>query len=252
MVNNASRSLAEVEASIKRRLKYISRPKSGIQALIFYLLWKNDKAFNKNWIQVNHIRGMISAHEAYLLYYLAGKCSESGSIVEIGSYEGKSTIALAMGAGTHGIVYAIDPHTGDKTEIEAGRVIDTWDAFLKNTKNFDCIYPIRKSSVDATKDIGAKPIALIFIDGWHSEKAVNEDIHSYLPLCSGKATAVFDDWNYSEVSAGIRKNIKMLPPIVGAVGNNLLFSNNDHVTKSSLCRFIRLTTAKRVLKAHCS
>jgi hypothetical protein len=214
------------------------------------LLWKKDKIFNKNWTSVDHVRGWLSAHEAYLLYYLASKCSGSGSIVEIGSYEGRSTIALALGAENGEIVYAIDPHTGDKTEIEAGLVIDTWDAFLKNTKNFTCVQPIRKFSIDATKDIGAKSIELIFIDGWHSEKAVDEDINSYLPLCSEKATVVFDDWNYSEVSAGIKKNLRMLPPIIGAVGKDLLFSNNDRVTKSFLARVIRITTPRWVLKAH--
>ena len=187
---------------------------------------------------------MLSAHEAYLLYYLASKCSGSGSIVEIGSYEGRSTIALAIGTGNREIVYAIDPHTGDKTEIEAGLVIDTWDAFLKNTKSYTCVQPIRKFSIDATKDIGAKSIALIFIDGWHSERAVDEDINWYLPLCSEKATVVFDDWNYSEVSAGIRKNIRMLPPIIGAVGKDLLFSNNDRVTKRFLANVVRVNTPR--------
>ena len=46
-------------------------------------------------------------------------------IVEIGSYQGKSTISMAAGAQTGVSIVAIDPHTGDISEVVAGIKVDT-------------------------------------------------------------------------------------------------------------------------------
>src|SRR6266508_6690796 len=53
------------------------------------------------------IEGMIGDQEAALLTRLASQVEE-GCIVEVGSYRGMSTIALAKGARVPG--YAIEPH----------------------------------------------------------------------------------------------------------------------------------------------
>ena len=58
---------------------------------------------------VDRIEGMISLREADLLYRLAGRANGCGCIVEIGSYRGRSTVALAEGA-TSSAIFAIEPH----------------------------------------------------------------------------------------------------------------------------------------------
>lgn len=234
--------------TVLRRLKsIIVNPKSEIRRFTFWCFMGLDKNFIPTWKLVDQTPGWLRKMEAYLLFYVARKCSSLGSIVEIGSYEGKSTIALASGAPEGLTVYAIDPHTGDKTEVEAGLKIDTYESFLKNTKNFKNIRAIRKLSVDATGDISSKDILFLFIDGWHSEAAVNEDIKSYLPLCSRNCTIVFDDWPIEEVSAGIRKNLKILPPLIGVVGKQIIFSNDKNFTRSFFARIIKVTAPISVL-----
>jgi hypothetical protein len=209
-----------------------------------------DKTFITAWKLVNQTPGWTRKMEAYLLFYVARKCSSLGSIVEIGSYEGRSTIALASGAPEGLIVYAIDPHTGDITEVEAGLKIDTYERFLKNTKNFSNIRAIRKLSTDATGDISSKDIQFLFIDGWHSESAVNEDIQSYLPFCSSNCTIIFDDWTIEEVSVGIRKNLKILPPLIGVAGKHIIFSNDNTFTGDFLARMIKITAPNWVLNTY--
>ncbi len=223
-----------------------SDPKAALAAVMFKLAMNSDKKFRKIWKLVDKTRGHLSKSEAYVLYFSAKKCSLLGTIVEIGSYEGKSTIALG-GAGV--TVYAIDPHTGAQSGFETESKIDTWDAFLSNTKCFTSIQPVRKLSVDATADIGDKKIELMFVDGWHSEKAVDEDINSYLPFRAEHFTIVFDDWGDRGVSAGVIKNLSKLPPVIGAFGKVVIFSDSDSVVKSFIGKCIKNRTSSSALKA---
>ena len=151
---------------ILRRLKLVfDNPKRTIKHFVFKLYIMLDWTYKNTWKIVDQTPGWLSKYEGYLLFYLARKCSPLRTIVEIGSYEGRSTIALASGAHEGLIIHAIDPHTGDKTEVEAGLKINTYESFLKNTKNFNNIHAIRKFSVDATQDVSDKAIQLLFIDG---------------------------------------------------------------------------------------
>jgi hypothetical protein len=59
--------------------------------------------------------GMISIRRAMYLYWLSYAGSIRGDIVEIGSWQGRSTIALAQGCadGNNGVVHAIDTFKGN-------------------------------------------------------------------------------------------------------------------------------------------
>src|SRR5438552_18740393 len=54
------------------------------------------------------VTGMISDAEALFLHDLAGKARSA--IVEVGTYRGRSTVALATAARPEVPVFAIDPH----------------------------------------------------------------------------------------------------------------------------------------------
>ncbi len=58
------------------------------------------------------VEGWLTPAEGELLFSLAVECPPAGTIVEIGSWKGKSTTWLGEGAGrTRGIqIFAIDPH----------------------------------------------------------------------------------------------------------------------------------------------
>src|SRR5688572_28106889 len=62
------------------------------------------------------IEGWSYRQDLVLLYLLARHVPGDGVVLEIGSYKGMSTIALAYGArhGGHELVHTVDPHTGDR------------------------------------------------------------------------------------------------------------------------------------------
>jgi len=114
------------------------------------------------------IPGMLTAAEVECLFQLGQFNQSTGVIVEIGSWKGKSTAALALGAArTHKeYVYAIDPH---KILPEEGYFEDTEAEFLANIKRAgvqDRVVPMVMTSEEAARHWN-KPIRLLWIDGDH-------------------------------------------------------------------------------------
>jgi predicted O-methyltransferase YrrM len=109
--------------------------------------------------------------EGKLLYKLARK--SQGTIVEIGSWKGFSTIWLAKGSlkGNKYFVYAIDTFAGDIKHFVSGEG-STFQQFLDNIKKanvYNIVQPIKMTSAQAESERGDSPIGLIFIDGDHDD-----------------------------------------------------------------------------------
>ena len=143
--------------------------------------------------------GMISEEEAQLLHRLAGQ-TKTGCIVEIGSWRGKSAIALASGAKTvppavRPMVHSIDPHA-EFTGIFGGK-FGPRDraAYFKALLDADCaegVALVNLASTDAAR-AWRNPIGLLFIDGDHTEAAVQADVDAWTPFVVDGGIVVFDD-----------------------------------------------------------
>lgn len=126
----------------------------------------------------NATRGWLSPAEGNLLYTLAKGC-ETGCIVEIGAFEGKSTTYLATGsrAGAGVPVYSIDPHS----EEQGGS--NTFAAFQKQIKRIglaSIVHPIVATSAQAAASF-SEAIGVLFIDGAHDEISVVLDWEQWVP-----------------------------------------------------------------------
>jgi predicted O-methyltransferase YrrM len=150
---------------------------------------------------VDHVQGWLSHREGDLLYRLARQCRGAGSIVEIGSWEGKSTIWLARGAqqGQRVPVYAIDPHTG-AANPEPGQAVWTFDNFRRNIRHAavdDLVVPLVMTSAAAARDFDA-PVELLFIDGAHEYEDIRTDFVLWFPrLIDGGIIAFHDTMSWS-------------------------------------------------------
>jgi len=74
----------------------------------------SDQDLKKLYQELEKVKGWLTFNEGVFLYNTAKNCNSKYVIVEIGSWQGKSTIWLAKGslAGNKARIYAIDPHTG--------------------------------------------------------------------------------------------------------------------------------------------
>ena len=115
---------------------------------------------------VYFLPGMLTHAEIDCLYHL-GQCNRcEGTIVEIGIWKGKSTIALALGAAKvhQEKICAIDPH---KILPEEKYFEDTEVEFFANIKQAGIdsqVAPMIMTSEEAARG-GNKPVRLLWIDG---------------------------------------------------------------------------------------
>jgi predicted O-methyltransferase YrrM len=132
---------------------------------------------------VYKVPGMLTRAEVDCLYQLGQVNHCAGVIVEIGSWKGKSTIALARGAAKshHQTIYAIDPH---EVQPEEGYLEDTQADFLANIKRAQVekqVAPMIMTSEEASRN-WQKPIRLLWIDGDHRYEPAKLDFKLWEPF----------------------------------------------------------------------
>ncbi len=138
--------------------------------------------------------GWLSPAEGALLYRLAREC-RAGCIVEIGSWQGKSTTFLGSGslAGGRMPVYAIDPHL-EPPGPELRSL-----AFLRQMERAQLtsiVHPVVASSA-AAAPIFNEPIGLLFIDGAHDPESIRQDWDLWVPkVIEGGCVALHDTLLY--------------------------------------------------------
>lgn len=164
-----------------------------------------------DWIhRINGVEGWLYELEPIALIHLPLTVDHlPGDIVEIGSYRGKSTLALGIGSvilsRSKRPVYAIDPFIPDHGMYVDDYYSIFWDNIL-NAGLEDHVIPIRKYSTEAYEDCPAS-IALLFIDGDHSYSGVMHDIVHYTPKVVSGGIIAFHDYGLCE---GVVQAVKEL------------------------------------------
>lgn len=149
-----------------------------------------------NLVKWRAIPGMTSEEECTFLQDLARSVSV-GVIVEIGSYQGKSTIALAQGSsqGAKHEVFAIEPHEQFIGIYGAKFGPEDRQAFYEHVAASGLGQYIRlvslKSKMAASIFDGS--IGLLWIDGDHSLIGVTQDFETWYKRLSPKGVIAFDD-----------------------------------------------------------
>ena len=119
------------------------------------------------------VEGWLTGAQAARLRAAAARV-RSGTVVEIGSFRGRSTIVLALAAAPGVELVAIDPHAGSDRgpqEIGADRARGEADhaAFTANLAAAGVagrVRHVRRESA-AALDAVAGPVALLYVDGAH-------------------------------------------------------------------------------------
>ncbi|MDP2705689.1 MAG: class I SAM-dependent methyltransferase, partial [bacterium] len=140
-------------------------------------------------------------NEGDFLCETARKVVAGGTIVEIGSWKGKSTVCLGRGSqdGQKARIYAIDPHVGSSEHQRMFGQVDTFQEFKNNIAEggvSGLIEPIRDSSENAAKNF-TKPVNFVFIDGAHEYEFVGLDFRLWFPkLIDSGLVAFHDTWHF--------------------------------------------------------
>jgi hypothetical protein len=115
-----------------------------------------------------HLWGWVQPSE---LEWLADHASRMRSVVEIGSFKGRSSFAIASAC--PGTVYCIDPWEDATPEYDG---TDAWTYWQANVgSQFTNVVPIRGRSPGAGSAV-PDPVDMVWIDGSHDYENVVADI----------------------------------------------------------------------------
>ena len=127
----------------------------------------------------NGIEGWMTPLELEFLRIMADK---NKSILEVGSWKGRSTKAL-LDSGKK--VFAVDTWEGSQDPQDLtynmAKKEDVFAIFKKNVGHYENLKIIKKDSLTAAKQFSDKSVDLIFIDANHTYEGVKADIQAWLP-----------------------------------------------------------------------
>lgn len=155
---------------------------------------------SKSWQFPSDVKGWLSRAEGEALRDLA----KGKTVLEIGSYHGRSTICMAQVAR---LVTSIDWHKGD----EACGWEGSEAAFRENLERYDATdkvdVRVGESSV-VSEELAAEGLThhdFAFIDGAHDEESVRADIASALKLVKPDGIIAMHDIDYPDIIGPARE-----------------------------------------------
>ena len=139
--------------------------------------------------------GFLAEEEGLALYRTALATAPTGPFLEIGGYCGKSAIYLGAAARARStVLYSLDHHRGSEEQqpgeeyfdprlVDQGGRIDSLPMFRHTiaAANLEdvVVAVVGRSAVVA--GAWATPLALLFVDGGHSEEDIKADLAGWLP-----------------------------------------------------------------------
>lgn len=155
--------------------------------------------------------GFMPDDEGHALYVAARDVPVDGPLLEIGSYLGKSTLYLAAAArertGSNGVVVTVDHHRGSEehqpgweyhdpslVDDATGR-IDTLPRFRRTiaAAGAEDVVVAVLARAETLAGLWARPLALLFLDGSHTDESAQRDYHGWAPhVAAGGLLAIHD------------------------------------------------------------
>lgn len=156
--------------------------------------------FDEVQVAVADVEGWMTPGQARRLWTCARTVSAGGTIVEIGSFRGRSMIVLASAAGPGVELVAIDPHAGNDRgpqefegfQDEAATDVGVFRANLAAAGVADRVRHVQKFSNEALNDVDAD-IDLLYIDGAHRFGPALDDIRRWSAKIAPGGTLLIHD-----------------------------------------------------------
>lgn len=151
------------------------------------------------------VEGLTKASELELLCELARRMPEGALVVEVGSFRGRSTLAIAEGleAVAGAKLVAVDTFVGDpgwesRTTPDEARAI-----FDRNTADVPYLRVIQAESVTAAARMSDGSVDWVFIDALHDYRSVVADLRAWAPKVKPSGLFSGHDWGRQGVTDAV-------------------------------------------------
>ncbi|HTU33380.1 MAG TPA: class I SAM-dependent methyltransferase [Candidatus Acidoferrum sp.] len=129
------------------------------------------------------------------LFEAAYSLASPANIVEIGSFKGRSTVALASGCrGRRKRVFSIDTFDGGGWDLDQRDFFAEFSENVKRCRVSQHVTVLRGKSTDVASG-WSRPIHMLFIDGCHEYEAAKADFDCYFPHVVPGGIVAFHDVN---------------------------------------------------------
>jgi hypothetical protein len=157
-----------------------------------------EAVLNDAWEVTRKVPGHLTEKEARFLGMLAACVPAKGTIVEIGSFKGRSTVMLAKVASRYGggPVVAIDPHNSPiLLDHGAHPEASSYEDFLESIRAAGVSGHV-ESRAAYSKEVSKswnRPIRILWIDGDHSYEGAKNDLDGFFPHLMPLGVVAFHD-----------------------------------------------------------
>lgn len=172
-----------------------------------------DSDFAEMWDRVGRIAGWLTRDQAYDLWSAARMLAPSSTIIEIGSHQGRSTVALARAAsGSGATVVAVDPFV-DGAMLGGQKTRDLFERHIAIAGVGDRV----RLEADYSVRVRANwtgPVDLLYIDGKHDYWSCSKDLGWVSYMADGASVFVHDAFSSLGVTASlVREQLRRFPRI---------------------------------------
>jgi predicted O-methyltransferase YrrM len=156
------------------------------------------RTIDEAWEVTKKVPGYLLENEARFLGVLAAIVPASGTIVEIGSYRGRSTVMLGKVAARYGLgpVVAIDPHNSPiLLPAEEAHQPSSYTDFLASIREARLEQQV-EPRLAYSREVSAswmRPIRLLWIDGDHSYAGAKTDFDEFFPHVAPNGVVALHD-----------------------------------------------------------
>jgi predicted O-methyltransferase YrrM len=150
------------------------------------------------WEEARKVPGHLGESEARFLGLLAACVPTRGTIVEIGSFKGRSTVMLAKIASHYGLgpIVAIDPHNSPiLLDHQPNQEASSYKDFLDSIHAAGVSNRVESHLAYSTEVASSwnRPIRLLWIDGDHSYEGAKKDLDGFFPHLVPLGVVAFHD-----------------------------------------------------------
>lgn len=178
----------------------------------------------------NAIPGWFSLEAAIAIQQGVKRLSPGSQVVELGSYQGRSSVAIAAVLPADGVLHCVDHFQGSAEHLRVNLdVSNLLAAFQKNIEDFEVSDKIRvlaMTTTEAAEKFTPESIDMLLVDAAHDYDSVKTDLVNWYPKLKPGGFLVCDD--YAPAWPGVMRAIKAVGLEGKLVAPNLWFHKKPY------------------------